>query len=63
MKKYHFSAATAARKEVHLVLVARVKPYDPNPILTASLIARVGFGVYSIKKAVDKATRKEGGKA
>jgi hypothetical protein len=32
-----------------------------NPILAASLIAMVGIGVFTVKKFVDKATRKEGG--
>lgn len=31
-----------------------------NPFLAASLIAMVGIGVYTIKKFVDKANRKEG---
>ena len=63
MKKYHFSAATAAPKKVPGVLSGHVSINGTNPILAASLIALVGIGVYSIKKFVDKSTRKEGGKA
>jgi hypothetical protein len=62
MYKTHFNyAATAARRHVKPgVLSAQVNLNGTNPILAASLIALVGIGVYSIKKAVDKATRKEG---
>lgn len=45
------------------VLSANVNLNGSNPILALSLVAAVGIGVYTIKKFVDKATRKEGGKA
>ena len=45
------------------VLSAQVNLNGTNPILAASLIALVGIGVYSIKKFVEKSTRKEGGQA
>ena len=60
MKKYHFSAATAAPKKVPGVLSGHVSINGTNPILAASLIAMVGIGVYTVKQFVDKATRKEG---
>ena len=56
-------AVTAARKKVPGILSAQVNLNGTNPILAASLIAMVGIGVYSVKKFVDKSTRKEGGKA
>ena len=63
MKKYYYHAATAARKKVPGVLSGHVSINGTNPILAASLIAMVGIGVYTVKKFVDKSTRKEGGKA
>ena len=65
MYKTHFNyAATAARRHVKPgVLSAQVNLNGTNPILAASLIAMVGIGVYTVKKFVDKSTRKEGGKA
>ncbi len=42
------------------ILSANVNLNGTNPILAASLIAMVGIGVYTVKKFVDKATRKEG---
>ena len=64
MKKYFYHAANAARRHVKPgVLSAHVNLNGTNPILAASLIAMVGISVYSIKQFVDKATRKEGGKA
>ena len=54
-------AATPARRHVKPgVLSANVNLNGTNPILAASLIALVGIGVYTVKKFVDKATRKEG---
>jgi hypothetical protein len=61
MKKYHFSAATAAPKKVPGVLSGHVSINGTNPILAASLIAMVGIGVYTVKKFVEKSTRREGG--
>lgn len=61
MKKYYYSAATAARRHVKPgILSAQVNLNGTNPILAASLIALVGIGVYTVKQFVDKATRKEG---
>jgi hypothetical protein len=54
-------AATEARKKVPGILSAHVNLNGTNPILAASLIAMVGIGVFTVKKFVDKATRKEGG--
>ena len=47
-------------KKVPGVLSGHVCINSTNLILAASLIALVGIGVYTIKKFVDKATRKEG---
>ena len=52
--------AHQAPKKVPGVLSGHVCINSTNLILAASLIALVGIGVYTIKKFVDKATRKEG---
>ena len=62
MKKYHFSAAKAARRHVKPgVLSAHVSLNGTSPVLAVSLVVMVGVAAYTAKKFVDKATRKEGG--
>ena len=61
MKKYHFSAATAAPKKVPGVLSGHVSLNGTSPVLAVSLVVMVGVAAYTAKKFVDKATRKEGG--
>jgi hypothetical protein len=62
-KKFNLAASAARRHVKPGVLSAHVNLNGTNPILAASLIALVATGVYTAKKFVDKATRKEGGKA